>query len=121
MGLAGEFLDRTQVESLLTGSTVEAHVLGKDRALSSIALDQSSIRTERWEFMSNGVVKRQIYGKKPATNMGQWWVNKKGKLCLKWAQQDKKKRHLLAPTEKGGYELHGKEGKSKVVFDSVQR
>ena len=120
--LVADRLSGPEVKDLLTGSRIEAYTEGKSAGVSSIALEQSARRQEDLIFAPDGTVERNKAGKmKTHTETGEWWVNKKGKLCMKWSGSGKKQCSYLVPTGKGAYELHGKKGKRNLVFDKVMK
>ena len=120
---AAERLNAREVKNLVSGSEVWAGKRGTDKGSgsSSLAIAQSAIRSVRLVFSSDGGVQQTAMGvRSHYTTSGRWWVNKKGKLCLKWEDRDKKQCSFLVPTPSGGYELHGKGGKRRnLVFDKV--
>ena len=122
---AADPLAGPEVKALLSGSLVWAskHGTEKGSGSSSLAIAQSASLSVRMEFSADGKAVRTFVGvRNSRSETGRWWVNKKGKLCMEWPDQPKKKCSTLVPGASGGYELLGKGGKRRqLVFDKVTR
>ena len=63
-------------------------------------------RSEPWRLGTDGSVQRtRVRGMQRQTETGVWWLNKKGKVCVRWPNQPKKHCGFLASTDSGGFEL----------------
>jgi hypothetical protein len=85
--LAADRLSGPEVKRLLSNSEVWAGKRGTDKGSgsSSLAIAQSASKPVRLVFSRDGGVQRTSVGVRNSyTTSGRWWVNKKGKLCLKW-------------------------------------
>lgn len=107
---AGEELGKKQIKRLLSGNTVNGYYMveglqqgftGRVRLKIKFFADGNAEKTTTMAKGSHG----QFTGK------GRWLVNKKGKLCLIWAPDNKKKCGRLLRTPDGKYELQRKQQK----------
>ncbi len=79
---------------------------GANNTTSGSSIAQGRKRSEPWRLGTDGSVKRTLVrGRGRHTETGVWWLNKKGKVCVRWPNQTKKHCGFLASTDNGGYEL----------------
>ncbi len=68
---------------------------------------QARKRSEPWRLGTDGSVKRTLgQGMGRHTETGVWWLNKKGKVCVRWPNQAKKHCGFLVSTDSAGYDLN---------------
>lgn len=107
---AGGELSKKEIKQLLSGNTVNGYYMveGYQQGFTSrIRLKLKFFadgRAERTTTMAKGT-----HGQ--FTEKGRWFVNKKGKLCVAWAPDNKKKCGRLRRTPDGKYELQRKNKK----------
>ena len=114
--LGGEKLSKQQVTELLSGNTVNGYFVKEGEAAGFTGQVRLKIK-----FFNNGGAEKTTY---PAdsrkglfTEKGKWWLNKKGKLCLAWTQESKKRCGVLIKSPDGEYVLHRK--KQKIFFEKI--
>ncbi len=87
---------------------------GATKTASSSSTAQGRRRSEPWKLGADGSVKRTLVsGRGRHTETGVWWLNKKGKVCVRWPNQTRKHCGFLASTDNGGYELDSHKNKAE--------
>ena len=82
---AGEELSAREVSKLVSGKTVEGVSVkkGKSKPYTAYYSPEGTIQAKHW------------YGKKQKSKWrkrnGKWWIGDKGRICVKWEDQDKMK------------------------------
>ena len=81
---AGEELSATEITKLVSGKTVEGVSVkkGKLKPYTAYYSPEGTIQAKHW------------YGKKQKSKWkkrnGKWWMDNKGRICVKWENTDKK-------------------------------
>ena len=82
--LAGDELSTIEVTKLFSGKTVEG-----------VNVEKGHLKPYKAYFNPNGAIQaRHWYGKKQLKwrkRNGEWWIDDKGRICVKWKDIDKKK------------------------------
>ena len=82
--LAGDEMSATKVTKLLSGKTIEG-----------VNVEKGKLKPYKAYFNPDGTIQaRHWYGKKQSKwrkRKGKWWIDDKGRICVKWEDQDKKK------------------------------
>lgn len=101
---AGDWLGKKGVQNLLTGNTVNGWYMKQGQSLA--VMQKVGIKIK---FYADGSAEqttdRADSSKGLYTEKGQWFVNKKGSLCMTWEVENKKKCGRIRRTSGGGYEL----------------
>jgi len=113
---AGDNLSKKQIRELLSGNTVAGYFLkeGEQAGFTGqVRLKIKFYKVGRAEKTTTRATGR----KSQFVEKGKWWVNEKGKLCLNWTQENKKRCGSLQKTSDGNYVLLRK--KQKVFFREI--
>jgi hypothetical protein len=82
--IAGDELSATEVTKLFSGKTVEG-----------VNVKKENVKPYKAYFNPDGTIQaKHWYGKKHLKwkkRNGKWWIDDKGRICVKWEDQDKKK------------------------------
>lgn len=101
---AGDWLGKKAVQNLLTGNTVNGFYMKQGQSLA--VMQKVGIKIK---FYADGSAEqatdRADSSKGLYTEKGQWFVNKKGALCMTWEVENKKKCGRIRRTSDGAYEL----------------
>jgi hypothetical protein len=93
--LAGDELSALEVTKLFSGKTVEG-----------VNVEKLRLKSYKAYFDPNGAIRaRHWYSKKQYNwrrRNGEWWIDGKGRICVKWEDRDKKKC-MVIEKEKGVY------------------
>lgn len=107
---AGDQLGKKDVVELLSGNTVNGYFLKEGQQQGLVGRVRLQIK-----FFNDGSAEKTTTMAKSThgqfTEKGKWLVNKKGKLCLIWKSDNKKKCGKLLQAPDGKYELHRKQQK----------
>lgn len=108
--IAGDQLGKKDVVKLLSGNTVYGYYI-KEAQQQGL---KGRVRLEIKFFDDGSAEKTTTMAKSTHgqfTEKGKWFVNKRGKLCLVWKPDNKKRCGKLLRTPDGKYELHRKQQK----------
>ncbi len=102
---AGEPLKKNEVMNLLSGNTVKGYFMKQKESILAGRVDITI------KFFSDGTAEKSTHRPKGGdfSEMGAWFVNKQGKLCMVWKPEEKKICGQLKPTSGGKYSLHSKQ------------
>jgi hypothetical protein len=102
--LAGDWLNKKEVTDLLSGNTVRGFYMKQGQSLA--VMQKVGIKIK---FHADGgaeqTTDRADSSKGLYTEKGKWFVNQKGKLCMTWEVENKKKCGRIKRASDGGYEL----------------
>jgi hypothetical protein len=114
--LAGDWLGKQEVTNLVSGNTVKGFYLkeGESAALTV----KVGIKIKFYDDGRAEQTTHRYHGSKGSyTEKGKWFINKKGALCMKWNNENKKKCGRVKPASDGAYELIRK--KQKFVYEEI--
>ena len=107
---AGEKLNKSEIIELLSGNTINGYFVKQGEAEGFTGQVRLKIK-----FFNAGGAEKTTYPadsrKGSFTEKGKWWINKKGGLCLSWAQENKKRCGALKKQSNGKYILQRKNQK----------
>lgn len=110
---AGEKLKKHEIMNLLSGNTVNGYFMKQKETILTGRVDI------RIKFFSDGSAEKFTHRLKDGdfAEKGNWFVNKKGGLCVKWQSENKNICGRLERTSDGKYELSRK--KQKIIYEEI--
>jgi len=113
---AADWLTKPEIKNLVSGNTAKGH--HERRAQNTARMVQVGIEIR---FFSDGTAEQKTErfasSKGIYTEKGEWFVNKKGRLCTIWRPKNKKQCRRVKHAENGNYALVGK--KQTVEFKVI--
>jgi hypothetical protein len=114
---AGEWLTKRQAYNLLSGNTITGFYMAESTS-QAMMLKRVDIKMK---FHADGSAEQTIDRPGPTkgryTEKGEWYLNRKGALCMSSESANKRKCGRLRPIADGKYELVRK-GKT-IVFEEI--
>jgi hypothetical protein len=113
---AGQDLEKREIIRLLSGNIANGYFMKEGEQAGHVGRVGLKI-----QFHKNGSAEKTTIPAKTSKGQfvetGKWWVNKAGRLCLSWDQENKKRCGKLKRIEGGKYVLRRKS--QHVVFEEI--
>ncbi len=113
---AAGWLTKPEIKNLLSGNTAKGHYERRAQHTARMVPVGIEIR-----FFRDGTAEKKIErfdaSKGTYTEKGEWFVNKKGRLCTIWQPKNKKQCRRVKHSGNGNYALVGK--KQTVEFEVI--